>query len=398
MSIKKTSFHLWSCGLVLVPVLVLSGCFETAIKSSESENGKGKEIKNLVSPEESSSKKSADSKAASLKSDEKNPTSESKKESASKKLDSTKTSAKQEKDESKLSAIDQKVAQLPPVGSEIARNPMKENDHEVDLIDQALKRLSAKDAEDLTEPRPIPTPDSFPPEDGWVRLLKGKPLWIDKKNHRVIADGFVCQTEAPLEMLAFPYDRGKHHEAVAAIFCDSKSMHAALLAVGARPGRPVQLEEKYKAAFGTTVKILFQYKDKAGKIRTEDAKSWVREFESKKVLSTDWVFAGSMIFVDPDTKESHYMADNGEMICTSNFITSMLDLPVESSQKNNDLYYQANPEKVPPKETKIRMILVPDLKTVPAVEKRLNAEGEKNKAKKGVEKTSEETLKNDSCP
>jgi hypothetical protein len=37
----------------------------------------------------------------------------------------------------------------------------------------------------------------------------------------------------------------------------------------------------------------------------------------------------------------------------------MLDLPVESSQANAALLFQANTELVPPKGTKVRMVLTP---------------------------------------
>ena len=57
-----------------------------------------------------------------------------------------------------------------------------------------------------------------------------------------------------------------------------------------------------------------------------------------------------------------YLAETGDFICVSNFPSAMLDLPVESSQANEDLTYQAFTEHIPPLGTRVRMVLTPKLK------------------------------------
>jgi hypothetical protein len=75
----------------------------------------------------------------------------------------------------------------------------------------------------------------------------------------------------------------------------------------------------------------------------------------------DWIFAGSQLVGNPlDTEHPKtYLANDGDVICVSNFDTGMLDLPVESSQKNAELDSEAWTERIPPVETKVTIILEP---------------------------------------
>ena len=57
--------------------------------------------------------------------------------------------------------------------------------------------------------------------------------------------------------------------------------------------------------------------------------------------------------------KEHYQANGGDFICVSNFPTAMLDLPIESSQANAELMFHALTENIPPKGTKVRLVLIP---------------------------------------
>jgi hypothetical protein len=79
-----------------------------------------------------------------------------------------------------------------------------------------------------------------------------------------------------------------------------------------------------------------------------------------------WVFAGSQFYVDEETKKQYYMAEAGDFICVSNFPDAMLDLPIESTSDNDELLFEAFTENIPPKGTKVTLVLVPQ------IEKKLN--------------------------
>ncbi len=71
-------------------------------------------------------------------------------------------------------------------------------------------------------------------------------------------------------------------------------------------------------------------------------------------MTQPWVFAGSGFWKDEQGKD-FYMAESGDFICVSNFTTAMLDIPIESSQSNEGLLFEADTEKIPPLGTPVRM-------------------------------------------
>ncbi len=83
--------------------------------------------------------------------------------------------------------------------------------------------------------------------------------------------------------------------------------------------------------------------------------------KTKQAMKYPWVFAGSGFYVDEATKKQYYMAEAGDFICVSNFPDAMLDIPVESTSDNDDLLFEAFTENIPPKGTKITLVLVPRL-------------------------------------
>jgi hypothetical protein len=136
-------------------------------------------------------------------------------------------------------------------------------------------------------------------------------------------------------------------------------VHAGLLRVGAIAGKPVQFQPKYVPATGPIVDVWVLWKDKDGKHHKIKAQEWVRHVKTGKVMEYDWVFAGSSTWVDEDDGKKYYSADAGDVICVSNFPTAMLDIPVASTQDNQELEFEPFTERIPDKGTKVRLVLVP---------------------------------------
>jgi hypothetical protein len=68
------------------------------------------------------------------------------------------------------------------------------------------------------------------------------------------------------------------------------------------------------------------------------------------------------MYKDEETGEEHYMADSsGELICVSNFPTATLDVPIESSDSDAALMFEAFTEHIPPLGTPVTMVLTPKL-------------------------------------
>ncbi len=196
---------------------------------------------------------------------------------------------------------------------------------------------------------------------GMKRLLPDEDLWIDPANKRVVLDGSVCLVQGQLEMLACPKGT-KEHESVISADVKAYAVHAALLAVGAKPGTPVRYRPSYQAASGTIVDVTLIWTDEKGEVRRQRGQDWVRDVESKKPMPHNWIFAGSGIWKDDMTGETRYLAEGGEFICVSNFPGAMLDLPIpSSSQAEQGLLFEAFTENIPPRGTRVRMVLTPRL-------------------------------------
>lgn len=194
-----------------------------------------------------------------------------------------------------------------------------------------------------------------------VRSLHPKNrIWMERNDQVVIADGYIAQQAAQLEMFACPAGT-KEHESIVAVFPRSQLVHAGLLAIGAKPGSPAKFEP-FQAAKGATIRIYALWYDVKGKRQATIAQKWVRNSRTKENLKSDWVFAGSREYKDEYSKEVQYLADSGELVCVANFGTSTLDLVVESEQANSNLVFDAFTERIPKRNTPVRLVfhLSPD--------------------------------------
>ncbi|MCE9630794.1 MAG: YdjY domain-containing protein [Planctomycetia bacterium] len=217
---------------------------------------------------------------------------------------------------------------------------------------QADEAAVAERAPEPATPEPL-RPDRHPE---LKRLSTTEDVWIDAAKKHVVVGARVVLDKGPIEVFACP-ERSKEHEAVVATHSTARLVHAALLAIGLEPGKPVSFDPVYAAAEGPVVKITMRWKDDTGKVRESPAQDWIRDTTTKKPLEADWVFAGSSFWRDPSDGTDYYQADGGDLICVSNFPTATLDLPIESSQSNDALMFEAFPGHVPPNGTEVEMIL-----------------------------------------
>ncbi len=206
----------------------------------------------------------------------------------------------------------------------------------------------------------LPAP-KLPDPPGAKKLPKPDEVWVDAKKRQVIVDGYVSLREGYLEMFAC-IEGTKEHESIVAVKTKAQTVHAALLAVGAMPGKPVEWRPKFRPPTGSEIEIEVRWLDGEGQWKKARAQEWIRNADTKKEMTQPWVFAGSGFWKDPETGKQFYMAESGDLICVSNFTTAMLDVPIESSPSNEGLKFEANPDKVPTLGTPVRLVLTPKLK------------------------------------
>ncbi len=207
--------------------------------------------------------------------------------------------------------------------------------------------------------KPVPAP-KLPEPKGAKRLSPEYDVWIDAKQKAVIIDGQVSLREGMLEMFACTKNT-KEHESVVSANTKAYIVHAALLSLGAEPGHTAQWVPEYKPPAGTEIEITVYWVDEKGKEHTARAQDWVKDMRTGKAMEHPWVFAGSRFWTDEETGKKYYQAEGGDFICVSNFSTAMLDIPIESSQSNEELAFEAFAERIPPLGAPVRLILKPVL-------------------------------------
>ncbi len=210
--------------------------------------------------------------------------------------------------------------------------------------------------------QPASRPDDSvrPAPAGWTRLSPTDEVWIDTKNKRVLVGGKICFRQGMLEMFACP-EGTKEHESIVAVKSKAFLVHTALLAVGAQPGRPAQYEPQYTPASGPRIAIEVVWKNEQGQTVRRPAQQMILNVKTRKPMEQEWVFAGSGFWQDEADGERYYLAEAGELICVSNFSSALLDLPIESSQNNAQLLFEANTDNIPPLGTAVRLLLTPQL-------------------------------------
>lgn len=244
--------------------------------------------------------------------------------------------------------------------------------------------------------------DTYGPPPGARSLGKLPDLWIDPVAKRVYIDGYVSMRRGALEMFACSIGT-KEHESVVALFAKSSEVHAALLAIGAESGTTARWDPDFAPPTGQPIEVWVMWRPRqasgdgdvtnrdpakqtpdarangfvpSDEFKVADARTWVRNMETKEELSERWVFSGSGFWKDPADGVEYYSADGGDMICVSNFSTAMMDVPFASSADAGNQLFEPFAERIPEAGTPVRVVLVPQPMVEDAPEKTGDADKE----------------------
>ena len=126
----------------------------------------------------------------------------------------------------------------------------------------------------------------------------------------------------------------------------------------AKPGQTVQFVPNYVPASGDLINVSVHYLEN-DKAVTVPAQQWILDNSTKSPMKQPWIFAGSRFLKDPDNVNAppFYTANNGEIISLSNFVDSMLDLPIASSSQGAELQFRTNTGKIPRLKSQVYVIL-----------------------------------------
>ena len=167
--------------------------------------------------------------------------------------------------------------------------------------------------------------------------------------------------EAPLEFFCVGIN-GPDHETVLRSRVRPSDLHTALLAIGLKPGSPVtfvEKEKRWEPPHGDRIKITCEW-EKDGKTVTVPAHRMMRDLKTKKEMpETSWIFAGSRTVRDGDDNPNYAADVTGYIVSIVNFDLTLIDVPELASNSNETLEWECNRDLVPPRGTKVTMILEP---------------------------------------
>jgi hypothetical protein len=194
------------------------------------------------------------------------------------------------------------------------------------------------------------------PKSDKVGKLPGVTFDVKKKQVRVECEALAV--DAPLEFFCV-VNGGSEHESVLRTPAKPSHLHTALLAIGLKPGRPVQYSEalkKWQPPQGPPLHIAVEFAGKDGKTVTLPAYRLMRDQKSKKEMQPmNWIYAGSRVMED-----GTFAADaTGYVVSVVNFDFTLIDIPDVASSSNETLEWERNPDLAPPLGTKVTMVIEP---------------------------------------
>jgi truncated hemoglobin YjbI len=184
-------------------------------------------------------------------------------------------------------------------------------------------------------------------------------LTVDKAKGQVIMDGVFCLEQGQLEFLvAGP---NKEYESLVSTQVKPSSLHAALLMLGLSQGKPARWTSTapgqpavFQPPRGAQLEISLRWTGPDGQKHDVPATDLLETApDGKPVGAVRWVFVGSDVL-----EGGAYWADAlGHHVSVSNFASSVLDVPFESTDKDALLQFAVNKNKVPPKLTPVQVVL-----------------------------------------
>jgi hypothetical protein len=223
---------------------------------------------------------------------------------------------------------------------------------------------------ELQPPPPAPLPQPSPPEVATapaapIALAGG--ITVDRAARRVSIPARIATRVGFLEQVACGRD-SREHEALLVLDVKASAVHAALLLLGAEPGRPGRwrIEDGVvvaEAPQGPRLRVLVQVAGEAGEAAREwPVTEWIRGIDGRR-LDAAWVFAGSRFADNPRSwKEpgQHYVADytgsivglvtfGDETIAAAAVIPDLVDIEAAN--------WEAWTERMPEEETPVVLIV-----------------------------------------
>lgn len=189
-------------------------------------------------------------------------------------------------------------------------------------------------------------------------MLDLGPMSLDLEAKTLTFPAEVILRDGMLELLV-TYDRFKNHESILRTSVRPSEIHAGLLALGLMPGMPAEAmmfpdrTTKIIPPRGQRLKLTVRWTDADGNAQEADPSVWLRTSAAGATVPDEWVFVGSQIM----STGTYWADDSGDLISISNFGSSVMDVPFESSDQDASLIYGADTALIPPLGTRVQVTI-----------------------------------------
>ena len=220
-----------------------------------------------------------------------------------------------------------------------------------------------------------------PPAEKPVLLTTLPGIVVDTEKGEVRLEGKVCLRKGALELVVCSKGT-REHESIVAVKARPSHVTFALALLGLEPGQPAHGTESgvFSPPAGETLEITARFftvsdeekarvdKRIAAGAKPEDIrvrKTLLKEVPAWKLLRLTGSEVGvtrpiEWVYVGRPEKNMLVAADReGTVVCLSNFVEAVIDVPFESTADNADLLYEANPDVVPPVGTPVELVIRP---------------------------------------
>ncbi len=140
----------------------------------------------------------------------------------------------------------------------------------------SLALAADKSSSDRPPPPPPAVSLQIEPAATAKPLNPAETVWLDVANKKVVLRGQLCLREGLLEMLVCK-SQTKEHESVVSIDADAYVIHAALMALGAKPGTPVKFQPEYQPPTGQKIEVYVGWTDEYGRPHRLPAQKLIRK-------------------------------------------------------------------------------------------------------------------------
>ena len=108
-----------------------------------------------------------------------------------------------------------------------------------------------------------------------VSMNPEQTLFLNRSEKKLFLRTQVACRDCTLEMLCCQ-ERTKEHESILSFRGAAMTVHAGLLAIGAKPGKPVSFNPEFTPPRGQAIEIFVNWIDKAGKPQRVNVRHWLR--------------------------------------------------------------------------------------------------------------------------